>query len=108
MLAIAETLIAAAVFLWIAATWGTQHLTISACIAPLLLLRTPKSQSLGLQMASPCLGLISNVLTIENRLARRSGVSNFFARPLLPIGFLLALFLAPVASLLVKSVATHS
>ncbi len=48
-LAIAETIAASAVCAWIAWRFGTFHLTVSACVAPLLLLRTPRSVSLALR-----------------------------------------------------------
>jgi hypothetical protein len=50
VLAIAETIAATAVYAWIAWRFGTLHLTISACVAPFLLLRTPNSVSLALKM----------------------------------------------------------
>lgn len=48
VLAIVETLAAVAIYAWIAVEFGTLHLTISCCIAPFLLLRTPESTKRGL------------------------------------------------------------
>jgi hypothetical protein len=44
-----ETLVATTVAAGIALRYGTRYLVVSACIAPLLLLRTPASQELGLR-----------------------------------------------------------
>ena len=49
VLALVETLAAATVSGYIALRYGTLYLVVSACIAPLLLLRTPASQKLGLE-----------------------------------------------------------
>jgi hypothetical protein len=49
LLALIETLVATAVSASIALHYGTHYLLVSACIAPLLLLRTPASQELGLR-----------------------------------------------------------
>lgn len=52
VLAIAETLIAMGLTLWIAVHFGTvKHVVIGACIAPFLLLRTDDSAMLGLRTA---------------------------------------------------------
>ncbi len=53
ILALVETLIAVLVYVWIAIEYGTLHITISACIAPFLLLRTPDSTALGLKIGIP-------------------------------------------------------
>jgi hypothetical protein len=49
VLATVEALVASVVYMWIACQFGTLHLTISAIIAPLLLLRTEHSVSRGLR-----------------------------------------------------------
>lgn len=61
VLAMAETVTASAAYVWIAWRFGTLHLTISACVAPLLLLRTSRSVSLALKWADSLLkyGLIN-------------------------------------------------
>ena len=51
VLALVETLVASSIYAFIALRYGTLHLTLSACLAPLLLLRTPESQRLGLTYA---------------------------------------------------------
>ncbi len=48
LLAICETILIVTVYAYIALRFGTLHLTISACIAPFLLLRTDQSTSLGM------------------------------------------------------------
>ncbi len=53
ILALVETLIAVLVYVWIAIEYGTLHITISACIAPFLLLRTPESTALGPKIGLP-------------------------------------------------------
>ena len=47
VLAIVETLGAMAVYAWVAWNYGTLHLTIAACVAPFLLLRTQESTRLA-------------------------------------------------------------
>ena len=47
VLAIIETLGAMAAYAWIAWEYGTLHLTIAACVAPFLLLRTEESTRLA-------------------------------------------------------------
>jgi hypothetical protein len=51
--AVAETLLAVSLYVVIALRFGTLHLTISACIAPFLLLRTDRSTELGIILAKP-------------------------------------------------------
>ena len=51
MLAVSETVVASLVVGLIALRYGTLHLTVSACIAPFLLLRTTKSTEVGLMLA---------------------------------------------------------
>ena len=51
VLAIAETLVAMGLALWIAVHFGTvKHVVIGACIAPFLLLRTDESAVLGIRV----------------------------------------------------------
>jgi hypothetical protein len=50
-LAIFETLGAVATYSWVAMRYGTLHLTIAACVAPVLLLRTRESIRRGLRYA---------------------------------------------------------
>ncbi len=58
MLAIAETLVAMGLTLWIAIYFGTvRHVVVGACIAPFLLLRTDESAELGIRV----FGGIANV-----------------------------------------------
>ena len=47
VLAVVETLCAMAPYAWIAWEYGTLHLTIAACVAPFLLLRTEESTRLA-------------------------------------------------------------
>jgi TIR domain len=48
VLAVTETIIASAAYIWVAWRFGTLHLTVCACVAPFLLLRTEASVSRGL------------------------------------------------------------
>lgn len=50
VLAVLETLVAIGIYAYIAFNFGTLHLTVSAMIAPLLLLRTERSTEIGLQL----------------------------------------------------------
>src|SRR5438270_142758 len=50
LLAIVETTCAMSVYAWIALKRGTTHLTIAACVAPFLLLRTDDSTKMGLKL----------------------------------------------------------
>ncbi|MDF1789589.1 MAG: hypothetical protein P1U82_27250 [Verrucomicrobiales bacterium] len=52
ILAIVETVVASTATAYLALRFGTLHLTISALIAPFLLLRTPQSTLLGLDIAA--------------------------------------------------------
>ena len=57
VLAIAETLIAMGLALWIAVHFGTvKHVVIGACIAPFLLLQTDESAVLGIRACQRILG----------------------------------------------------
>jgi hypothetical protein len=49
VLGIVETILAMTVYGWIALRQGTLHLTIAACVVPILLLRTPESTTLGIR-----------------------------------------------------------
>ena len=51
VLAVAETLAAMAIYVWIAVRWGTAHLVVAALVTPLLLLRTEHTIRLGLRWA---------------------------------------------------------
>ena len=61
-MAISETLIAIIVVAYIALHYGTLHLTISASIAPFLLLRTDRSTQLGMSFARKTTGILDNGL----------------------------------------------
>lgn len=61
VLAIVETIAASVVYGWIAWRFGTLHLTISACVAPFLLLRTPRSVSLALSLFFRAIDALNNV-----------------------------------------------
>jgi hypothetical protein len=50
VLAMVETTLAMVTYGWVAVKWGTLHLTLAACVAPLLLLRTPDSVAKGLDL----------------------------------------------------------
>jgi hypothetical protein len=77
VLAILETIAASAVYAWIAWRSGTLHLTISACVAPFLLMRTDRSESRALDWFH----LIFKPESIEDGFWRNDPSFSFGARP---------------------------
>jgi hypothetical protein len=72
-LALCETIAASGIYAWIASRFGMLHLTISACVAPFLLMRTQRSAQLALKwydgIASSFVDQLklSNIYDVENR-----------------------------------------
>ena len=77
ILSLAETGLATAVYLFVASRGHTTHLLFAACIAPLLLLRTPMSTRLGKKWVAISLNIDKSFLSIDSSTAldrRRSTV----------------------------------
>lgn len=100
-LAILETIIAIAIYTFIAVRYGTLHLALSACIAPLLLLRTEDSTKLGIEFGNRIFGLHHDIFN-EFRHVKLVGPLSFFVigLPMLGILILLTRFTATVTSLI--------
>jgi hypothetical protein len=106
VLALAETVAAMSVYAFVAIRWGTLHLTVSACAAPLLLLRTRRSVDLGRSILVR-IGAIPALLTrFLDRMPDPPGVLVPFLIPIVTVLMVVAIVAQGVAMLSVRVAAT--
>lgn len=106
VLAIAEAIAATTVYAWIAWRFGTLHLTISACVAPFLLLRTPDSVSLALNMFPWSSTLAHEFFDLVDRIVPNDPPRGVLRNIVILIAMVVSVILISLAILGIRCIAT--